>query len=524
MATDLATTTGTSASPVVTSASYNFVARDEGHWLYIGAGTNWIPGWYQIFSTSGNAATLTATAGAGRLSVNGMPSTVTTATGVATQATPGGNGTWSIDYSQGTALAITDAVVGGTTTQYTSTLTPVGKNFVGNIFNVVSGATVQRVQIVSTSTITATCDKTLGTAAQTAVGNIGGPLATPGLAGSLKVGSNTVFIQAATYSCSSSSNVAGGRVTDASGCYWIGWNTIRTISNTDSTRPTLNATANSMTVFTASTLFGVRNLKFGKSTSETSVTGFSSTASNCFIETLTATAITTGFTITSGVINIYNCNGDTCATSFSVASAGTAYLHACTAKANTSTAFTIGGNGSFLNHCIAANGSGIGFNFVLNGSVCVNCVSYGNTGASSHGFQFNTGGGNHLLINCVSVGNGGTQFFKVTSTQDNLRAYACYAKADGAGTDNLLGFEKMGLTTLTADPFVDGANGNFTPNATSGGGAAIRGTGFPGVFPGLSSTGYIDAGAVQSGLGAPSAGSGGGHVLGSSIIQGLGAI
>jgi hypothetical protein len=58
-----------------------------------------------------------------------------------------------------------------------------------------------------------------------------------------------------------------------------------------------------------------------------------------------------------------------------------------------------------------------------------------------------------------------------------------------------------GSITLTADPFVDGANGNFGLNTTAGGGAALRGAGgftLPGAtnYSG-SSTDYRDVGAIQ---------------------------
>src|ERR1700677_5124809 len=63
--TNLATTTGTgnTASPVVSSASYNFAAGDVGAWLYVQGGTNWTPGWYQIASVASNKATLSAGVG-----------------------------------------------------------------------------------------------------------------------------------------------------------------------------------------------------------------------------------------------------------------------------------------------------------------------------------------------------------------------------------------------------------------------------------------------------------------------------
>lgn len=51
---------------------------------------------------------------------------------------------------------------------------------------------------------------------------------------------------------------------------------------------------------------------------------------------------------------------------------------------------------------------------------------------------------------------------------------------------------------LTADPFTNGAGGDFTLNSTAGGGAAVKGVGTPGTIPGVTGTGYPDLGAFQS--------------------------
>ena len=61
-----------------------------------------------------------------------------------------------------------------------------------------------------------------------------------------------------------------------------------------------------------------------------------------------------------------------------------------------------------------------------------------------------------------------------------------------------------GDVTLSADPFTNGSGNDFTLNATAGGGAAVKGAGFPGVLPNGGGTGHIDGGALQS------AGGGGG--------------
>jgi hypothetical protein len=51
---------------------------------------------------------------------------------------------------------------------------------------------------------------------------------------------------------------------------------------------------------------------------------------------------------------------------------------------------------------------------------------------------------------------------------------------------------------LTAKPFTNSAGGDFSLNSTAGGGAACKGVGWPGIFPGGTTTGNIDVGAVQS--------------------------
>lgn len=165
MPTDLTADTGTgnTASPVVSSASYNFVTADAGHYIYIKAGTNWIPGWYAIASVSANKATLTAGIGAAQLADYSNNPTA----GVASVATPTG-GTWAIDYSRsptarfsGTDLACADG--DATSPTVTSASAPFGTSHVGNLIKINSGAsyTIGNYEIVSVNagTFTATLDR-----------------------------------------------------------------------------------------------------------------------------------------------------------------------------------------------------------------------------------------------------------------------------------------------------------------------------------------------------------------------------
>lgn len=77
--------------------------------------------------------------------------------------------------------------------------------------------------------------------------------------------------------------------------------------------------------------------------------------------------------------------------------------------------------------------------------------------------------------------------------------------------------------TLAADPFTDAANGDFSLTAAAK--TALRGVGWPAAYLGAhaSTDGHITIGAIQYGE-AESSGGGGGPVIGSRIIRGLGAV
>jgi len=65
---------------------------------------------------------------------------------------------------------------------------------------------------------------------------------------------------------------------------------------------------------------------------------------------------------------------------------------------------------------------------------------------------------------------------------------------------------------ITAGPFTNSGSGDYSLNATAGGGVACKLAGYPGAFPGGTSTGFLDAGAVQT------SGGGGGGSTGASYV------
>ncbi len=250
MPTDLAGTDANTASPVVTSASYTFVASDVGHWVFIKSGVDWTPGWYVIASVATGAATLTATIGSATLYSTNINSIVpNTVAGCATAASPT-SGTFAVDYSISTTAkqAYTDLVIDAVTN--TNITSAAQRAFtavdVGNIINVTSGVnfTVQRVQIVSVAAGVATCDKAVGTTeSSSGAGTFGGCLALPTDAlMTLGIAGNVWWHKAGTYTLTGSiTTYAPG--TTAAYLYLIGYSSVRGDNPTGTSRPLIAAAA-----------------------------------------------------------------------------------------------------------------------------------------------------------------------------------------------------------------------------------------------------------------------------------------
>ena len=192
MMTDLTTDSNTANtnSPVVSSATYNFVAGDVGHWLFIKSGTNWIAGWYKISSVASNKATVDATIGAAVISNSalGYPKpkfAANTVTGCATVGTPTG-GTFTIDYSQGTAaiLTATDYTSIAASSTMTSATGGFTKAMIGNGYHQTTTGTggfgvvgwYEIVNVASGTSLTLDRSPNNGSASVGCTGYIGGAL------------------------------------------------------------------------------------------------------------------------------------------------------------------------------------------------------------------------------------------------------------------------------------------------------------------------------------------------------------
>jgi hypothetical protein len=110
------------------------------------------------------------------------------------------------------------------------------------------------------------------------------------------------------------------------------------------------------------------------------------------------------------------------------------------------------------------------------------------------------------MINCIAESNGAFGF-NGTSLGTTLSYCASYNNTSGRSTGTLA--SDFAGVTGTSSFFTNAAGGDFSLNATAGGGAAARAAGYPGVFPADLTTGYLDIGAAQH---ADPASGGGGYV------------
>lgn len=247
--------TANTASPVLSSASYNFVAGDVGHWVYIKSGTNWTPGWYKIASVASNKATLDADVGEAiqTNSSAGYPTPIyatNTVAGCATVGTPT-NGVFGIDYSQGTAaiinntdLACPDGDAAAPTV--TSAGSPFGVNHVGNLIHITAGTgyTASWYEIVSVSGTTATLDRAIGTDGAKTNGTfyVGGAFSMNSALDDdffeSKVAGNRVFFKSGTFTAGEAISISVA-ATDQLPVVFEGYNTLRGDAPTGSSRPTI---------------------------------------------------------------------------------------------------------------------------------------------------------------------------------------------------------------------------------------------------------------------------------------------
>lgn len=257
--TDLTTDadTANTASPVVSSATYNFAASDVGASLYVASGTDWTPGWYPIASVAANKATLNAAVGAAIQIVNGVTGTNTVA-GCATVGTPT-NGTFGIDYTQQDTAQATNTnltCTAGSTT-VTSAAAPFTRMMVGNLIHLTAltgtGAITGWYEI---ATFTDTSNIVLDRTPTNGVNNITAGTFYVGGAGRLNgledaflemiPAGSSVWIKSGTYVLSGTTSISSTNSTAASPSNIAGYTSMRGDTCNGANRPLFSTGANSL--------------------------------------------------------------------------------------------------------------------------------------------------------------------------------------------------------------------------------------------------------------------------------------
>lgn len=409
------------------------------------------------------------------------------------------------DFSQQNSaqVAFTDLVIGATTTQVTSVLNPFGSTSPGNFIQITggSGFTTGIFEILSVSGVTATLDRSAGTAASTGgTGNLGGALATLGKLSGVIVAGNTAWIKAtAVYSVSATpfftANGASGQP-----IVITGYATTRG----DAGQVTVRASTGSIQVFRiGGNLYRIAHLILDANNQTTVISAFI-TGNNVQFTNCKAMGFTSsGFNLSGNSATLFNCLA-----TGGASSATAAFLYS-------------GSNVTYVG-CRATANACPGWGDTVTGATHLYCISDNNTGASSDGFQF-SGGNIANYVNCVSFGNGRDglrltastsadaltllNFITVSNTGFGINSatttYSAYGGSFGftaffsntGGARNGLPVQP-GDVTLTGNPFNGSGSNDFSLNSIAGAGAACRAAGFPGVLQ-SGGTGFQDIGALQ---------------------------
>lgn len=401
-------------------------------------------------------------------------------------------GSSGTDYSQQSAaqVAVADAVTNGTTT-ITSATANFDSTHVGNLISISGGTgsiAADWYQVNSvTDAATIVVDRSTGLTAGTgATLNLGGALATPGGAAAASTNNTqTIWVQSGTYNLATATPGPGGPLASSGGLTIEGYDQSR--GDRTANRPTISwasvaapgaltyliqAAGTSRSVAANLVLDGnnVANVggihpgltratyidcvaqNFGGS----GAIGFFLGSSPCYALRCRASNCTTGYSVNNGAGD--GCEALDCTTGF----AGSGQFLNCLARGCT-TGFACSATGDLLSRCTAdSNTTGFSGGSSLTYS---GCLATNQSGTGGIGFSL---GGNASLYNCAAYNNLATL----------------------SGSTPLV---NRGFVTLSADPYVSQATGDFRPNANNPGGAQLRGAGI-GVY---GQADNADIGAVQ---------------------------
>lgn len=327
----------------------------------------------------------------------------------------------------------------------------------------------------------------------TGTGAIGSPFASPGKAASVAVSGDVISIASGTYLITTTTkNVPEGRVSPASGVI---------VRGTGATRPVLRAAGtSSFTIITSPNPSENQLIRFIEldGNGASNVYGYASEGGSIKYVSLFDIVfrdLNRAIAETQADTSITRCFATLCrdASTFTTNAQAT-YIN-CVAYNNAGSGFG-GANGSGrLIRCIAAKNGGSGFQFNNQNGISVNCVAYKN---NENGFSSEGGGAlGQVLANGIAYGNTLRGFYAESNTINVVEGLATGANIAGSHTPSTPSGIFTSPILLTENPFVnpdmaitsiEDAQAAFALNNNAGGGALLRGAGFPA---------YLDLGAIQ---------------------------
>jgi len=493
--TDLAATSATGDSPVVTSASYTFAAGDAGAHVFIKSGTNWKPGWYEIASVNAGAATLKAAVGEASQVVGTVGATyapiavANTVAGCASTASPTG-GTFGVDYSQQTAaeFALTDLTqVGSSTTLASSAAFTL--SMVGNLIHIIDGTNFTQgwYEIVSYTTSSAVVlDRTAcSTNASAGVANVGGSVnistdTTSGDMFAALVAGNGVWVMH-----NASAFTAGEAITGTAGAattpiYMYGYLAVRGDNPTGANRPVIDMDTYQFTC-TTGYWFISNMIMTGEATEVLELNSYGR-LSNSFITNSSATA--GGYAVFADSYSVV-IDSELVSTNGYCGRGGLGskylytYFHdSATAVIYTSGYFTFHGNivDTMTTYGLRATAA-------RNNGVATNNTFYGANDADAVAISIGASVGTSILNNIFADWATSITITGPLTQEDYNLFYSNTTDPSQIGVNSV-----TGTSPWSGDP----ASGDFSIAA------AAKAIGAPSTFNGTSQSNYLDLGAVQS--------------------------
>lgn len=425
------------------------------------------------------------------------------------------------------------AVVHSTTTQMNITGYTVSVNDSGNIYQNFAGTSTSGFYEITAADIVNnrwTVDRSLGTAAQTCIGKMGGALRTINkLAVASTVGSQKMYVQGGPngeYNSVGVITFSNAGITPGPTVPYthiIGYSGVRgditPFTTNQDARPRIYVNTLAANVLTFSnTGWQVENLIVGPSGVATCGIGLnlaagSQHAINCKAFLATAACISLGST-TGEAVFFCEASGATNSTAAGIlATNGFVLIYNCWSHdhINSAVGINVGGSATVLfcvvSNCPGSQGDGIR---CTPGSYILNNTVY-NSGR--HGIFFNGTASQSMLIKSnVLTENASYGLSSANAALPATFLYdgnAYYGNTLGTRNnfddltsnpiDNVSPYTTVMDIILTNDPFVNKMGNDFRINNLTGGGALIRGMGEPTVWPGLLQQSYIDMGAFQFG-------------------------